>query len=89
MNAAWPDGHFIEHGAEAEKIGAGVEIFAASLFRRHVGDGADGRAGTGEKQMVGGGLVTELPMPTVSAMRRDGGLFGQAEIENFCLSARR
>jgi hypothetical protein len=39
--------HFIENYAEGKEIGAGVESFAASLFGRHVGDGAEGAARTG------------------------------------------
>jgi hypothetical protein len=44
-------GHFVEHYAEGEEIGAGVEFLAADLLGRHVGDGAECRAWTGE---VGG-----------------------------------
>ena len=72
-------GDLIENGAEREKIGAGVELFAASLFRRHVGDGADGEAGAGEVRYVGvvnGGFVALT-----------GDEFRQTEIENFCRTA--
>ncbi len=40
-----PGGHLIEHQPEREKIGAGVELFAARLLRRHVVDRAEGHAG--------------------------------------------
>ena len=33
--------HFVEHRAEGEQVGAGVEFFAAHLLRRHVGDRAE------------------------------------------------
>jgi len=47
-------GHFVEDYAEGKKIGAGVEFFAKSLFWRHVGDGAESGAGTGELIGIGG-----------------------------------
>ena len=45
-------GHFVEHDTQRKQIGAGVEFFAAGLFRRHVGDGAHGTAGAGELRIV-------------------------------------
>ena len=39
---------FVQHDAEGEKISASVELLAACLFRRHVRDGAERTAGTGE-----------------------------------------
>src|SRR5579859_2443412 len=71
--------HLIEHGTERKKIGAGVELFAASLFRRHVGDGADGEAGAGE---VSGVEIVSCSLGVVA-----GNEFGEAEIENLCLTA--
>jgi len=41
-------GHFVEHHAEGEKIGAGVNVFAPNLLGRHVGDGAHRGPWTGE-----------------------------------------
>src|SRR5580692_9616854 len=55
--------HFVEHRAEGEKVGAGVEVFAPNLLGRHVSDGAHGAAGTGELLFVerGHGVIwTEL-----------------------------
>jgi len=46
-------GHFVEYGAEAEKISAGVEFFAARLLGGHVGNSAHGDSGTG-KGFLGG-----------------------------------
>ncbi len=40
--------HFVEDDAEGKEIAASVEIFAADLFGRHVGDGAERAAGAGE-----------------------------------------
>src|SRR5882672_1521144 len=72
-------GDLIEHGTEGEKIGASVEIFAAGLLGRHIGDGANGEAGAGEVGDVGvvnGGVI---------AVPRDE--FCETEIENFCRTA--
>ena len=81
-------GHFVENGAEAENIGAGVEIFAASLLGRHVDDCSDGRARAGDHRFVlrkgvdaGGGAHGLVGAGLC-------GVFGEAEIENFCLAAR-
>src|ERR1700722_15016169 len=41
-------GHLVEDGAERKQVAAGVEFLSASLFRRHVGNGAESRAGAGE-----------------------------------------
>jgi len=76
-------GHFVEHGAEGEKVGAGIEFLAESLLRRHVGDGAkdavtaaDGVLGN-SRGVTGGG--------------RNGSLkrhFGEPEVEQLGLAAR-
>ena len=77
-------GHFVEHDGEGEEIGARVEIFTANLFGRHVGDGAEGSAGTGEMFGItsdgreGVGIVTVLFCAA---------LLGEAEVENFCVAA--
>ncbi len=42
-------GHLIQHYTERKEVSARVELRAANLFWRHVGDCADGAAGTGEK----------------------------------------
>ena len=33
--------HFVQHHAEREEVGARVDLLAARLLRRHIGDGAD------------------------------------------------
>ena len=48
-------GHFVEHRAEREQIAARVEFFRAGLLGRHIGDGAERRAGAGEVLFVDGG----------------------------------
>jgi hypothetical protein len=52
--------HFINDHAEREQIGTGIEFTGADLFRRHVGDGTQHGAGTGEvfvgKVKSGGGM---------------------------------
>src|SRR5208282_525578 len=77
-------GHLIERGAKAEQVRTGVEILAARLLRRHVGDGTDGRSGAGEERFVhrGGGTDGGSGM----GGRIDGAL-GQSEIENLGLVA--
>ena len=47
-NGSVPVAHFIEHGAKREQVGSGVEFFAPYLLRGHIGDGAQGAAGTRE-----------------------------------------
>ncbi len=42
--------HLEEHEAEREEIGAGVDVLAAKLLRRHVGDRSDRGAGFGQKR---------------------------------------
>ena len=43
-----PRRHFVEDDAEGKEVAASVEIFAADLLGRHVGDGAESAAGAGE-----------------------------------------
>src|SRR5208282_6771362 len=77
-------GHLIEHGAKAEQVRTGVEILAARLLRRHVGDGTDGRSRAGEERSVHGGGGTD------GGGGREGrieGALGQSEIENLGLVA--
>jgi hypothetical protein len=40
--------HFVQHRPEREQVGAGIQFLAFGLFRGHVGDGSQRRAGTGE-----------------------------------------
>jgi len=43
----------VEDATEREEVAASIEFLATRLFGRHVGDGADGGAGTGEEQSFG------------------------------------
>jgi hypothetical protein len=70
--------HFIEHGAEGEDVGAGIELFGVHLFGGHVGDGSEDVAvfRTGDRLMKGlGGF----------GFSEEGrvGKFGEAEVEDF------
>ena len=48
-----PGEHLVEDDAERPDVGAGVDVLAAELFGRHVGDGADGAAGAGQAGLAG------------------------------------
>ena len=81
-------GHFVEDDGEGEEVGASVEIFAADLFGRHVGDGANGGAWAGDLLRVladGGERVAGIV--DVLFCVGAGCIFGEAEIENFCVAA--
>ena len=41
-------GHLVEHRAEGKQIAARIEFLGPHLLRRHIGDGAKRRAGTGQ-----------------------------------------
>jgi hypothetical protein len=79
-------GHFVENGAERKKVGAAIEVSAANLLGRHIGDRADGAAGAGE-QIFGS-----------DEAGGDGGAFGdflagwrelgEAEVHDFRVAAR-
>ena len=78
-----PGGHFVEHNAKGEEIGAAVEFFAEGLFWRHVGDGAQSRAGDGVLGVSvrqGGGFIDVLGSFGRSQL-------GDAEIKNFGVTA--
>ena len=68
----------IEDAAQREEVAARVEFLATGLFGRHVGDGADGGAGAGEKQSlrIDEGLAAKVSM----VLRQE---LGEAKIENF------
>ncbi len=75
-------GHFIEDDTEREEIAAGVHLFAPDLLGRHVGDGAQSGAGTGEVLGAGalrGGGVDERFTTGGDA----SGNLGKTEVENF------
>ena len=74
--------HFVEDDAEREEVAARVEVFAADLLGRHVGDGAECAAGAGEMSFVRslccGGIGNGVGTDGSGA-----GNFGEAEVENF------
>src|SRR6202034_1647247 len=83
-------GHFVEHDGEGEEVGAGVEILAADLFGRHIGDGADGGAGSGDVLGAfadGGERVAGVVDVVLFCVGVGAGLFGEAEVENFGVAA--
>src|SRR4029077_11734561 len=78
-------GHFVEDDAERKKIGAAVEFGAADLLGRHVGDGADGGAGTGEK--IFGSAESGGNGGAFGDFLAGGGELGEAEVHNFCVAS--
>ena len=40
--------HFVQNRAERKQVGAGIQLLALGLLRRHVSDGAERRTGAGE-----------------------------------------
>ena len=76
-------GHFVEHHAEREKIGASVELFAAQLFRRHISDGADGSARIGEIKAACIGESLRIAAGGAGGARN----FRQPKVENFGVAA--
>ena len=71
-------GQLIEDAAEREEIASSVEFLAARLFRRHVGDGADGGAGAGEEESFG--VANRL---ATQASMMFGEKLGETKIEDF------
>jgi hypothetical protein len=78
-----PGGHLVEHGPKREKIGPRIELFAQCLFRRHIRNGTQSRAWTGE-------LLVTCPQSLLSRgrirvfchfFRRQ---LGQTKVEDFC-----
>src|SRR4029077_10234894 len=61
-----PGGHLVEHCAERKNVSSGIEVFAQRLLGRHVGDGAEGAARTGEVEIIttgdGGTVRSHWPM---------------------------
>src|SRR5438128_7265624 len=81
--------HLIENNTEAEEIAANVKFTAASLFGRHVGDGAESGSGACEMGFIDGVVVQR---GASGCFARDGRLGGKSlretKIENFCLATR-
>ena len=75
--------HFVEHHAKRKNICARIKVFAQSLFRRHVGNRADGNARAGEIGVIERGGARS----GVALAARCDHHFGQSEIENFGLAA--
>jgi hypothetical protein len=44
----------VEHGAEGKQVASAIEYLDLGLFRRHIRDGAERRAGTGKMLIVPG-----------------------------------
>ena len=73
-----PGGHFIEHHAEGKQVGAGIELFAARLLRRHVNRGAGNHAHRGQR-VFDRSLLAGRQLLVAQEL-------GQAEVENLGLS---
>ena len=69
----------VEDGPEGKQISAGVELFPFHLFRRHVRNRAQRRAGTGQVLVVHGAGLLDRGVARRAAGQRH---FRQSEIEN-------
>ena len=74
--------HFVKDRTKGKQIGAGIEVPASHLFRRHVGDGAYNCAGAGEV-----GRVHGLGGADVLVGRTGGHHFGEAKVEYLGVAA--
>ena len=85
----WPPGrHLVKHATQAEEVCAVIERLALGLLGRHVGRGAESRAGSGETAGVGGGGGVILRVKEAGIQRGLGALLlGHPEIENLELLA--
>ena len=72
---------FVEHDAEGEAVDARVDVLAAHLLRAHVAHRAHDHAGLGAAARAHAYGVGEHRRAMVRALRPDGQLFGQAEVE--------
>ena len=78
--------HLVQHEAQREDVGTGVDLFAARLFRRHVGDSAQRGAGHGERTRDAAGTGRHAGERHVVGRRRQvaaRGQLRQAEVEQF------
>ncbi len=71
--------HLVQHRPEREQVGAGVEFLPSHLLRRHVGDGAQRTAGTGQMFL---GLDGRGAQGNALRLQRD---LRQPEVENLRL----
>ncbi len=78
-------GHLVENCTEGKEIAAGIEFFAQSLLRRHIGNGAESRAGSGEQILSESGAAISRGRAFLEC---SAGVFGQAEIEQLGVAAR-
>ena len=77
-------GHLINHSPQREKIGAGIELFAPSLLRRHVRDSADRAARVGK---AGGARTVVLrDINCLGGHSRCARELGEAEVQNLHLA---
>src|SRR5205814_8951469 len=80
-----PRRHLIQDGAKGKKIGTRIQVLAARLLGRHVGDRSYRAAGTGEMSAV---YRERRQRRTRSgSARRQCRNFRQAEVENLRLSS--
>jgi len=78
--------HFVEDYSEGKEVGAGIEFLAEDLLGRHVGDGAESAARTGE--LVGVHSERSEGRGGGSAGGSFGSRnFGETEVENFGVAA--
>jgi hypothetical protein len=77
-------GHFVEHHAEGEEVGAGVELFATNLFGGHVAHGAGDHAGVSLQAecsyRLGGGAVGFGELGETEVENLDPAVVGHEEI---------
>ena len=78
-----PRGHLVEHQPEREQIRAGVQVVAARLLGRHVGNRAERDARAGAQVFA---LRRHEGWLCVDHVRRTADL-GEAEVENFRVAA--
>ena len=79
-------GHLVKHHAEGKQVGARIQFFSLGLLGRHIGDGAQSRARTGEvffdHDGSRGGHVGDF-----AGGGGNGLHFGQAEVEDLGVAA--
>src|SRR6516162_9827946 len=78
--------HLVKHHAKGKKVGARIEFLAANLFGRHVSDGPDSAAGTGQELIFNGASFSSVSGHRVRRFRTRGN-FCQPEIENLGMAA--
>ena len=79
-------GHLVQHDAEGEKVGARIQFLSEGLFGRHVGDGAERCAGTGQHLLGRPGGGQGVAASCSVSLRRE---LGQAEIQDLGVAVAR